>query len=263
LKSWHGDVQYEIGKEVSLPPSDSPRLCSNTVLHASENPLHALMFADDFINNSLLEVEGEEILREDMKSGFFSLKVLREVPDKEKDMLFGFHYNEFINPINPCDINSDFDEYMWGDFDRWISVLESIRNTDIRTVNDLVVRVIRASDWGFALKNIGLSKFFFGWNSTTIDDIRNSIIPLISKYHDVPDSMFYDDVMKYRDVVWAYTGSHFPKIHHWAYFDDKFGYPFQCAVNLWKKGFIPIQIKGKWKLCHPIKGQPAQIVWEE
>jgi hypothetical protein len=260
-----------VGKEVSLPPSQQTRLYSSTLLHASEKPLHALMYAVNIFDTALLEVEGEEKVEEWTKFGFFSLKVTREVPDNQKNELFGFHFNELVNPINPCDINCDFDEYAWRDFVNWITITESTKNhpnkDNFKTVQEIVVSTIRSSDWWFIIEGMGLTgvtSLFFGSPSPAMEDIRKSIISLLAQYYTtIPEFAFYNDCKTVEDVMWAFVGSHFHKIHHWAYLDDKFGYPFQCIVNLWKKGFIPLQIQGKWKLCHPIKGQAAQIIWEE
>ena len=110
LKSWHGNLQYEVGKEISLPVVKEPQLCTNTVLHASETPLDALQYASA-LDCALLEVSGDEVIHgEDKSSGFYSLSVIREIPDSEKDSMYGFSYNEAIHPIDPCEITSELME---------------------------------------------------------------------------------------------------------------------------------------------------------
>ena len=102
LKSWHGNVQYVVGERSSLVPTNrKPELCTDTVLHASSSPLDALKYAST-LDCGLLEVSGDEVAHGDGKSGFYSLSVIREVPDCEKDALYGFSYNEAIHPFNPC-----------------------------------------------------------------------------------------------------------------------------------------------------------------
>ena len=52
-----------------------------------------------------------------------------------------------------------------------------------------------------------------------------------------------------RDSVWAYVGYLFQGIKTWKYVEHVPGvYPFQSAVNLWYRGFIPVRIGYKWGL---------------
>ena len=62
------------------------------------------------------------------------------------------------------------------------------------------------------------------------------------------------------DPVGAYIGSLFPNIERWKYIEHKEReYPFQCAVDLWKRGFVP-SFDGKvWRLH---SGKDAKIVYE-
>ena len=181
--SFHGNVKYAVGKTVRKKKSLNPQLCTPTVLHASAKALDALSYAG-ILGCNLYEVEGQAVIEDDRKSGFFSLTIVREVPDSEKDQVFGFKFNEALHPINPVSIR----------------------------------RKVSAKD----IENLKL------WAS-----------------------------------VWAYIGSLFLGIETWKYNKHEKGkYPFQPAVELWKRGFIPVKVDGKWKLYHPRKDKPAVCVYE-
>lgn len=91
-------------------------------------------------------------------------------------------------------------------------------------------------------KEIALVKKWDSIRASIRDSVRNS----------VRDSV--------GDSVWAYMGSLFPNIKKWKYIDHKEGeYPFQPAVELWKKGFVPGFDGKKWRLH---AGKKAKIVWE-
>ena len=52
-----------------------------------------------------------------------------------------------------------------------------------------------------------------------------------------------------RDSVWDSVGYLFQGIKTWKYVEHVPGvYPFQSAVNLWYRGFIPVRIGYKWGL---------------
>ena len=206
--SFHGNVKYEIGKTVRKMKCDNPQLCTSDVLHASPMALGALSYANT-LDCNLYIVEGEPVVSDGNKSGFFSLKVLREIPDIEKDELFGFRYNEALHPVNPCDIESEFSDADVVTLKKWASVWASLR-------------------------------------ASLRDSVRDSV---------------WDSV---RDSVWAYTGSLFPNVEkRYGVEYAKGVYPFQPAADLWKRGFIPVLVDGKWSLYHPVKDKPAILVYKE
>jgi hypothetical protein len=63
-----------------------------------------------------------------------------------------------------------------------------------------------------------------------------------------------------RASVWVYAGSLFPGITRWKYVDHEPGvYPYQPAVDLWRRGLVP-SFDGKvWRLH---AGENAEVVWE-
>jgi hypothetical protein len=256
LKSWYGNLQYKVGKEISLPVVEETQLCTNTVLHASENPLDALKHALT-LDCALLEVSGDEVIHGDHKSGFFSLSVIREIPDSEKDSMYGFSYNEAIHPINPCEITSELTEKDKENLKQWASVSDSVwayaRDLFYGSVEPFSssVRVMvmnSVMDFAESLSNSILSSFRISFSGTLSKSIRNSVGDSIS------------------DSFWAYVSSLFPTMgSRYVYLarlnNTEVKYPFQSGVELWKRGFIPIRLNKKWNLYHPIKGKPAKLVW--
>jgi len=66
------------------------------------------------------------------------------------------------------------------------------------------------------------------------------------------------------DSVAAYAGSCFPDITDWKYIDHEPGeYPFQPAVDLWERGFIPIQKDGNWHIWKKNGGIVYTLEWDE
>ncbi|MHB8361968.1 MAG: hypothetical protein ACYDDC_09255 [Thermoplasmataceae archaeon] len=61
--------------------------------------------------------------------------------------------------------------------------------------------------------------------------------------------------------IYAYIGSLFPGITTWKYMDAGSGYPFQSAVDLWKRGFVPVRYQGKWHLYGWRNGNVVSL-WE-
>ena len=217
--SFHGNVKYAVGKTVRKRKSLNPQLCTSTVLHASAKAIDALSYAG-MLDCNLYEVEGQPVVEADCKSGFFSLTVIREIPDSEKEQVFGFSYNEALHPVDPSWIENEVSAQDLANLKIWASVGASVG----------------ASVWD----SVGASV----WAS-------------------VRDSVWASVWASVRDSVWAYVGSLFPYIVKWQHIEHAKGiYPFQPAVDLWKRGFIPIRIDGTWKLYHPVKGKPAICVYE-
>ena len=240
LKSWHGNVQYVVGERSSLVPTNrKPELCTDTVLHASSSPLDALKYAST-LDCGLLEVSGDEVAHGDGKSGFYSLSVIREVPDCEKDALYGFSYNEAIHPFNPCSTSVKLAKKDIETLKQWDSVWDSVG----ASVRDSVWDSVGASVWDSVWASVGDSV----WDSVGAS-VGDSV------WASVGDSVW--------DSVGAYIGFLFPAIEKWKHVNHEKGkYPFQSGADLWKRGLIPVKSGRKWGLYHPIAGKPAELVWE-
>ena len=134
--SFHGNVKYEVGKTVRKGKCDNPKLCSADVLHASPTALEALYYANT-LDCNLYVVAGEPVVSDKSKSGFFSLEVLREIPDSEKDAVLGFRYNEAMHPVDPCSIESDLSDMDIANLHKWGSVWDSVRDSVASYVGSL------------------------------------------------------------------------------------------------------------------------------
>ena len=281
--SFHGNVKYAVGKTVRKRKSLNPQLCTSTVLHASAKAIDALSYAG-MLDCNLYEVEGQPVVEADCKSGFFSLTVIREIPDSEKEQVFGFSYNEALHPVDPSWIENEVSAQDLANLKIWDSVWASVRASVGASVWDSVrdsvgasVRdsvgasvwdsvwasvwaSVRASVGDSVCASVGDSVWDSVWDSVRASvwaSVRDSVWASVRA--SVRDSV-WDSV---RDSVWAYVGSLFPYIVKWQHIEHAKGiYPFQPAVDLWKRGFIPIRIDGTWKLYHPVKGKPAICVYE-
>ena len=94
-----------------------------------------------------------------------------------------------------------------------------------------------------------------------VNEITDTDKENLKKWDSVRDSV-WDSV---RDSVWdsvyAYIGSLLLGITTWKYVDIGAGYPFQSAVDLWKRGFVPVKYQGRWHLYGWRDGKAVSL-WE-
>ncbi|MHA1167955.1 MAG: hypothetical protein ACTSRU_09050 [Candidatus Hodarchaeales archaeon] len=228
-----------IGKIVKCqcPNEGKPKLCTNTVIHASEKVLDALRYAK--LPCSIYRVEGKSVISDNNKVGFKELEIIEEIPESEFDELLGFKYSEVINPINPLEIDNDPCEEDWNNLREWASVKASVKASVGASVRGSVKDSVRDSVWD----SVG-------------DSVRASVRASVrgSVEDSVWDSFWVFVWNSVGNSVRAYMGSLF-HITDWKYINHKQGkYPFQSGVDLWKRGFIPIKIDGKWKLWSKARG---------
>jgi hypothetical protein len=221
-----------IGKSVCPPePNAMLGVCSSGVIHASKEPLDCFVGAN--IPCSAYRVEGIPVCGKEKKWGFIELQVLEELPDL--DTLFGFKYTEACNPVNPFKARKH--KVTKGDIKnlrKWASVWGSVE----------------ASVWASVGASVGASVW-----ARVRDSVRDSVRARVR------DSVW----TSVRDSVWAsvgaYIGSLFPNIKHWKYVNhEESTYPFQSAVDLWCRGFVPTFDGMTWRLH---AGKDAEIVYEE
>ena len=194
-----GKTKYEVGKTVRKRKCMAPKLCTNTVLHASPTIKDALWYATS-LPMAIWKVEGDPVVHGDKKAGFFSLRVVEKI--EPTDELLGFRYREACNPINPMAIQNEISDVDIAALKAWVLVWSSVRDSVWSSVRDSV----RDSVWGSV------------WSSV-------------------------------RDSAGAYIGSLFLNIKKWFYIKHEEGvYPFQSAVDLWRRGFVPVKIGGNWHL---------------
>ncbi|MBX8640743.1 MAG: hypothetical protein KIS29_10450 [Thermoplasmata archaeon] len=261
--SFHGETKYAVGKTIRKKRCADPKLCTSDVLHASEKALDALGYAGT-LDCNLYIVEGDPVVNDHNKSGFFSLKVIREIPDQAKDGIFGFKYHETLHPVDPSTIESKVTDEDVSSLKAWASVRDSIGDSVWASVGASVGASVRDSVWDSVWASVRDSVWDSVWASVGAS-VRDSVGA------SVRDSVWASVRASVRDSVWdsvwasvgAYCGSLFPEVKKWKYIDHEDGkYPFQPAVDLWKRGFIPVKLNGKWKLYHPVKGKPAICVYD-
>ena len=210
------NYRNNIGKTVACPNYNRKgKLCSQAFIHASREPNQCFMGAK--IPCSAYLVSGKPIKEDSNKCGFKRLKVVEELKPEE---LFKWRYLEVINPINPIKIHAPeiTDKHIYF-LNKWDSVGYSVWYS----VRDSV----RASVWYSVGYSVGASVWYSVW-----DSVRAS----------VRDSVGYS--------VWAYIGYIFqPAVPKWQK-----EYPYQCYVDLFKEGFIPVFIDDKKYLWSKDRG---------
>ncbi len=260
-----------IGKIVSIPDKKNYVLCSDSVIHASYNPNDCFVFEDQ-IPCSAYEVEGNPVIESPYKCGFIKLKVIKEILDL--DTLFGWKYSEAINPINPLKIQANkVTKKEIALIKEWASVRNSFKNS---VSNSVLISIkengyynVREDVENSIWHNIGEDLWDRVWDSawdnlwksaggSVRDSEGNRVLDNIGftgYRHNAQDSI----VQSIMDSIRAYMGSLFPEIKKWKYIRCRKRYPFQPAVELWKKGFIASFDEKKWRLHAGIE---AKIVWE-
>ena len=132
------NYRESIGKVVSVPNDITKdyRLCSNTVLHASAEPI--AVFVGSKIPLSLYLVEGKSVIDDGhdspmRKFGFTEFKVIEEIPEEKFDGLFGFKYQEVLHPLDP----------------RKITITQEVSTDEIKILRewDSVRGSVRGSVW--------------------------------------------------------------------------------------------------------------------
>jgi hypothetical protein len=238
------NYRENVGRVVRVPEpkyNEPAAICTDTVLHASKDVLDALKYAG--IPCTVFRVSGKAVVKQEDKLGFKELKVLEEIPEAKFDELLGFRYREALHPFDPRTVtvekvgSEEFEELrVWG------SVLGSVLGSVRDSVWGSVRGSVRGSVWDSVRGSVWDSVGGSLWDSVW-DSVRDSV----------------------RDSEAAYMGSLFTGVKTWKYTEKVTvkGYPFQSCVNLIRKGLIPATDgQGKWYLCHPIDGKPAQVMWE-
>jgi len=152
-----------------------------------------------------------------------------ECLDLWKGEVYQFNLEEARNPINPLTKKHKPNKQDIDNLRKWASVRASVG----ASVRASVRASVGASVWDSVGYSVGASVRASVWDS-------------------VGDSVW--------SSVWAYAGSLFPNIKTWKYTEHKEGeYPFQPAVDLWKRGFVALFDGKIWRLH---SGKKADIVYE-
>jgi len=161
----------------------------------------------------------------------------------------GYRLSEVINPINPLRIKVKPTDKDIELLKQWVLVRRSVGDLDRHLVGDSVESSVRDSVgdsvWCSVRDSVGDSVGYSVWYL-----VRYSVMD--SVMDSVGDSVWCS--------VYAYIGSLFLNIKKWEYIKHKDGeYPFQLAVDLWKRGLVPSYDGNTWRLHI---GKKADIVWE-
>ena len=236
------NYRENIGRVVKCPNAN-PKLgvCSNGVIHASSNPNDCFIGAS--IPCSAFRIEGKPSCGTKEKYGFTQFMVLEEIFDL--DNLFGWNYSEAITPFNPLTRKVKATKADITLLKEWASVRDSVWAS------------VRASVWASVGAGVWDSVGASVWASvgdSVWDSVRASVRDSVgaSVRAGVGDSV--------GDSVWAYVGSLFPNIEKWGYIKHEVGvYPYQAAVDLWKRGLVASFDGELWRLH---SGEKADIVFE-
>jgi hypothetical protein len=236
------NYRESIGKTVTCDNTGIPKLCSDTVLHASLEPNN--VFIGSKIPLSLYRVNGTPppVVEDNKKSGFKELFVVSEIPESEFNDLFGWNYREAINPFGiSAPITPVITEGILINLRKWASVRSSF-GVSVRASVEATIKL----QFGAAVE----------------DAVRSSveatvIASVIAPFKDELRSQVWFSVI---DLIYAYIGSLFFNIKTWKYIDHKESeYPFQSAVNLWKIGLIPSYDGMLWRLHD---GHHTEPLWQ-
>ena len=149
------------------------------------------------------------------------------------------------------------DSKIFSAFEQRFSEQQFIRVVPMDEVKELVKGLQIGYDLYHALWPVNPTEIF---NDVTEEDwveldkwdsVRASVWASVgdSVRASVGDSVWDSVWASVRDSVWAYVGYLFQGIKTWKYVEHVPGvYPFQSAVNLWYRGFIPVRIGYKWGL---------------
>lgn len=208
-------------------PNPNPKLGirSNGVGHASLNPNDCFIGAK--IPCSAYRLRFEPVCEKEEKWGWIEAEVLEEITDL--DALFGWRYSEVLHPLNPFTIPASLvDESVLRLLERW----------------DLVWSLV----WSSVSASVGISV------SVSVIAVTEALIQ--EKVGALIEAQSGGAV---EAQVWAYIGSLFPNIQEWKFIPHKKGiYPFQPAVDLWRRGLVASCDGRMWRLH---SGKDAKVVW--
>lgn len=224
------------------------------------------------------EVRGQSRIFDCMKQRYEDIMLTDEISDAQVEQMaldaeqrVGYRLSEVLFPINPlllpkitpteadiillkqwgsvrdgaerC-VRASVGDSLWNSMGSrvWASVWASVWDSVWDSVGSRVCASVGSRVWDSVGDNVGsrvcASARSRVWGSVW-DNVRDSV----------------------GDSVGAYIGSLFPTITKWEYVNHTPGvYPFQSAVDLWRRGLVPSYSGGVWRLH---SGAQAEIVWEE
>ena len=208
------------------------------------------------------EVRGQSRIFDCMKQRYEDIMLTDELTtDQIKQMAIdaeqrvGYRLSEVLFPVNPMLLPittpTAADLIL---LKQWASVRDGAERCVRASVGDSLWNSMGSrvctSAWASVLDGAGDNVGSRVWDSMG-DGARDSAWSRV--WDNVRDSV--------GDSVGAYIGSLFPTVTKWEYVNHTPGvYPFQSAVDLWRRGLVPSYSGGVWRLH---SGAQAEIVWEE
>jgi len=201
-----------------------------------------------------VEVSGKRVEIDQFKRRYERIKLVRQVPLEEVRALaeaeeekIGYKLSEALFPVNPFKIKAGpvTDEEIEL-LKKWRNVRGSIGNS----IWDNVRGSIEDSIWDNVGRCVWSSILGRAWDSLR-DRVKDSVRDGYT-WNSIWDSVW--------DSVRAYISSLYPSIKTWKYIDHPEGEnPFQPAITLWHRGFVPSFDGKTWRLH---AGENAEVVWE-
>jgi len=263
------NYRENVGRIVKVPlqVNKGHSLCSETVIHATKDPLNWIGYTG--LPCSIFVVKGKPVVKDEKKAGFTAFKIVKEIPEEKFDSLLGFKYSEVIQPLDPRKINPPvIDDKIQVLANNWASVRDSVWDSVRASVRASVWASVWDSIWDLVWDSVRNSIRDSVWDSVRAsvwdsvwDSVRNSI--RASVWASVWDSIWDSITASVWDSEYACIGALFTQVKKWKYVEHDPGvYPFQPAVELLKLGLVPA-IDGKQiYLCHPKTGEKADILWQ-
>jgi len=257
LRSPFQGFQYEIGKEYVCEDFDeSDEECSEGFYATT---VEGIVYSYRK-GRRVFEVEmgGREKRFDQFKHRFEKQTIIREIPEvelkkllEEESQRVGYNLLEACFPIHPFEIEPV--EVTRVDIDnlkRWASVWSSVRDSVGNSVGDSVRDSVGNSVGDSVRDSVGSSV----WSS-----VGSSVWASVwaSVWSSVGSSVGDSVGDSVRASVWAsvwasvgaYISSLFPNIKKWVHIEHEEGVnPFQCCIDLWKRGLVPSFDDTTWRL---------------
>jgi hypothetical protein len=246
-------MEYELEKEHHCPWFDN-----NINHHCSDgfyatHPEGLVYSLNKNKTNQVYECEvwGQAVEIDRYKMRYENIKIIRKLTKSEVIKLIkrqnydydvvSILYPKYPMSGKPKEVTPEIIELLY----KWIKVGESVGES----VRASVWASVRASVWA----SVGESVRASVWASVG-ESVRASV--RASVWASVGESVW----ASVWASVWTYVGSCFPNIKEWKNIGHESGvYPFQSAVDLWHKGFLPSFDGKTWRLH---SGKKAKVVYE-
>lgn len=200
------EINYRcsIGKIVKVVNDDTPKLCTASVIHASEKVLDALSYGQ--IPCSIFKVSGTPVVFDSTKCGFKQFEVVKEIPVSEFEELLGFKYLEVVNPFDPRTVRaSKVTDEDTATLRKWDSVRASVRESvwaSVRASEDAYLGTLfpNIKEWKYTEKLPDYAKKGYPFQ-TCVDLIYRGLIPAYNSYDKIWYLVGYPDG-KTAKILW-------------------------------------------------------------